>query len=71
MRTHYQIIKDAGNEKIAEALGGIVPVNTVRSWRQRSSIPSEHWVPLAAANFATLEEFAAAVRPRRRGGEEC
>jgi hypothetical protein len=61
--THADIIKDP--EAIAAHLG--VSVHTVRSWRQRKSIPSDQWPPLIAGGFATLEELsprlAEVIRP--------
>lgn len=54
-----QIIDRAGAPRIAEVLG-LPPVN-VRMWRQRKSIPPEHWRGLADHKLATLDELADAA----------
>lgn len=63
--THADIIKDA--EAIAGHLG--VSVHTVRSWKQRKSIPSDQWPALISAGFASLEQLAPqlaeVIRPDR------
>jgi hypothetical protein len=63
MRTHVQIIRDAGGPvKLMEALGLPRPmVFRVRSWALRDSIPCRYWWPLALMGFATLEELAVAA----------
>lgn len=59
MRTHSTIVRDAGAAKIALLTGK--PIFTVRSWQQRDSIPSDQWVALTDAGYATLEELAEAA----------
>jgi len=66
MRTHQDIIRDAGPQKIHEAVGFTGQLNTVLSWRQRNSIPREHWAALADAKIASLKELALAAPPRKR-----
>ena len=58
MRSHHAIVKAAGAEKIAEALG-IPSIHTVRSWIIRNRIPAEHWAGVASHGWASLEELAA------------
>lgn len=57
MRTHSQIIAALKDDHVAAERG--VSIHTVRSWRQRNSIPAEHWNGFARAGWATLEELAA------------
>lgn len=57
MRTHSQIIAALKDDHVATERG--VSIHTVRSWRQRDSIPAEHWNGFARAGWATLEELAA------------
>jgi uncharacterized protein YjcR len=65
MRTHSQIIDDAGgDEKVAEALG--VPVNTVRAWKQRKRISHTRWADFTAKGWATFEEISAPIEPTSR-----
>lgn len=54
MKTHADILKDA--DAIAAHLGK--SVNTVRSWKQRNSIPHDQWPRLIAGGFATLDELS-------------
>ena len=61
MRTHSQIIKDAGAAKVQALLGAETSIHTVRSWVQRGSIPAEHWKVLADKRLATLDELASAA----------
>lgn len=65
MRSHSDIIKDAGAEAIASIRD--VPVNTVRAWAFRDSIPAQHWQALVTENLTTLDELAraAATRPAK------
>jgi hypothetical protein len=69
MTTHSDIIKRAGTPAaILEKIGSVVSVHTVTSWRQRNSIPAEHWKVFCETGLATLEELAvaAAERPSSR-----
>lgn len=59
MRSHSDIVEQAGSAAIAELLGK--PIFTVRSWRQRNSIPSEYWAALIEAQLANAEELIAAA----------
>lgn len=63
MREHGEIVRKAGVEAVAEATDA--SIHTVRSWIQRESIPAEHWKLFADRNWATLEELAETVRPRK------
>lgn len=54
MKTHADILKDP--DAVALALGK--SVNTVRSWKQRNSIPSDQWPGLIEGGFATIEELS-------------
>lgn len=65
MRTHKQIIRDAGGPLyVATILGMTDTPWTVRSWSARSSIPAPYWLELAVLGLASLEELAeAAARP--------
>ena len=62
MRTHSKIVKAATATLLAEQLDA--SINTVRSWQQRGSIPSEHWASLIANGHATAEELIAGA-PKR------
>lgn len=61
MRSHSQIIKDAGGPAnlIATLNLTSTPIHTVRSWSARNSIPAPVWQSLADHGLATLEELAA------------
>jgi hypothetical protein len=63
MRTHRSILREAGHDRIIALTG--LPITTVRSWDQRDSIPSDMWLSLAEANFATLQELAASASRKR------
>ncbi len=64
MRTHAQIIADAGGyQGLADKLG--LERERLRFWSKRESIPAEHWAAVAAAEIASLEELAEAVAVRR------
>lgn len=56
MRTHEDIMKAVKVEALAEHLGK--SVHTVRSWRQRKSIPVDVWPGFIAGGFATIEELS-------------
>jgi len=64
MRTHFDIIEPSRVDEIALSTGK--SVHTVRSWRQRNSIPADVWAKLSEMGIATLEELAlaAASTPR-------
>lgn len=63
MRTHKQIISDAGGTgKLAGLLSA--DINMVKQWMRNDSIPAWHWEDVVAADIATLEELAAAAKVR-------
>jgi hypothetical protein len=68
MRDHPEIVKAAGIEAVAEATGA--SIHTVRSWIQRESIPAEHWKLFAEKAWATLEELAETIKPRKPRSDE-
>lgn len=55
MRTHTDIIKDAGAEVLTDLTGS--PITTVRSWAHRNSIPADHWLVLVSEGHCTAEEL--------------
>jgi ribosome-binding protein aMBF1 (putative translation factor) len=57
MRTHEQIIVDAGGYKGLSAQLGLSEA-VVRFWERRKSIPTKAWRALAHAQISTLEELA-------------
>lgn len=61
MRTHKQIIADAGGYQALAAR--IAPGNEVlkrnaRFWHRRGSIPHEQWPAVIAAGLAALDELS-------------
>jgi hypothetical protein len=68
MRDHAEIVRTAGIEAVAEATAA--SIHTVRSWIQRESIPAEHWKLFADHDWATLEELAATIKPRKPRTDE-
>ena len=62
MRTHTTIIREVGEGEIATLTG--VPVNSVRSWVQRNSIPSKHWAALVTERHCTADELMATAAKR-------
>lgn len=64
MRSHQQIIKDAGGPtSLAKAISA--DPNTAKAWGRSNSIPAPYWSAVALANLATLEELAIAAAARR------
>lgn len=64
MRTHSQIINDAGGvAAVARALGA--PYNRVRQWPPSDSIPAPYWAAIVEAGFSTLDELALAASRKR------
>ncbi len=63
MRTHRDILRDAGHDQIVVLTGR--PITTVRSWDKRDSIPSDLWLDIANAGHASLEELAASASRNR------
>ena len=68
MREHGEIVRAAGIDAVAEATGA--SIHTVRSWIQRESIPAEHWKLFAEREWATLEELAETIKPRKPRSDE-
>ena len=64
MRTHADILKAAGIDKVVAACPE-PSIHTIRSWFQRARIPDEHWKAVSDAGLATLEELAAASAARK------
>lgn len=61
MRTHAQIIADAGGYQALAAK--IAPGNDVlkrnaRFWERRNSIPQEQWAAVISAGLATIGELS-------------
>lgn len=63
MRTHADILRPGDDQALAAELK--VSIHTVRSWRQRNSIPAEHWKALESMGRASLGELAEAAASRR------
>lgn len=67
MRTHIQIIEDAGGyQAMAGKLG--LDNERVRFWRRREAIPPDQWGAVAEAGFATLDELVTAPKPTKAHG---
>lgn len=64
MRSHRQIVADAGPERLVELFGVKASFRTVRSWRLRDSIPAPYWQKLVDHRLASLEELAAGAAAR-------
>lgn len=64
MRTHAQIIEDAGIARIHE-LGLAASVITVKSWLRRGHIPAASFIGFVQAGLATFDELAAGAKPRK------
>ena len=62
MRSHNEIIRTVGEGAIAALTGA--PIFTIRSWMQRDSIPSKHWVLLVNEQHCTADELMAAAAKR-------
>lgn len=60
MRTHDQIIVDAGGPTVVARQVGARP-GTVKQWRRAGSIPAPYWQALALLKLASLDELAGAV----------
>lgn len=64
MRTHEQIIRDAGGYKaLAKTIapGDEVLGKRARFWEMRKSIPHDQWPAIIAAGIATLDELSPAL----------
>lgn len=65
MRSHRQIIRAAGADKVHAALsakGITLSAATPFRWADRDSIPGEYWAHFAESGFASLDELAAAAK---------
>jgi hypothetical protein len=59
MRSHAQIIRDAGGYKIVHnKLHWTGKSPTVKSWVLRDNIPAEHWRALVDQGICSLDELA-------------
>ena len=66
MRTHAEIIRDAGGwRSVRDALGLPTDDAKVKFWFFRDSIPCEYWKALADLSLTTVEELALAAHRRR------
>lgn len=66
MRTHAEIIRDAGGWRaIRDALGMGTDDPKVKFWFSRDSIPCEYWKALADLGLTSAEELALAAHRRR------
>lgn len=60
MRSHEQIIRDAGGYKaLADKLG--LPRERVRFWQRRKSIPVGSWQDCASRRIASMTELHGAA----------
>jgi len=60
MRSHLQIVQDAGGyREVARTLG--LPPDRVRFWERRKSIPPTEWKRISESGLASLDELAAAA----------
>ena len=69
MRTHLQIIDEAGGYKaLAEKLtaaGHRFSAEQTRFWARRETIPPERWPAMAEAGLATIEELTIAFATKK------
>lgn len=66
MRTHAEIIRDAGGWRaVRDAVGLPSEDARVKFWFFRNSIPCEYWKALADLKLTTAEELALAAHRRR------
>lgn len=68
MRTHRQIVVDAGGPDAVAGITGAQP-GTAKQWKRADSIPAPYWKALVDAGKATLEELADAAASRRTSTE--
>lgn len=71
MRTHSQIIDDAGGhkalaEKLSAAGESLTPEQT-RFWVLRKSIPADKWRAVERAGIANVDELLSYVEQKRAG----
>lgn len=55
MRSHKQIVRDIGHDKLASLTGR--KITAVRSWDQRDSIPSDAWLLLVGEGYCSADEL--------------
>lgn len=69
MRSHQEIVKEAGSDRVVAALmGGDIKTYVVRDWRRRNSIPAERWRRFVELRLATFDELTAfAPAPPKEG----
>ena len=66
MRTHAEIIRDAGGWRLVrDALGLAEDSAKAKFWFFRDSIPAEYWKALTDLGLTTTEELALAAHRRR------
>lgn len=66
MRTHPEIIKDAGGwRKVRDLLGLPTDDTKVKFWFFRESIPAEWFTAMVDLKLTTLEELALAAHRKR------
>jgi hypothetical protein len=66
MRTHAEIIRDAGGWRaIRDVLGFPSDDAKTKFWFFRDSIPADYWKALADLNLTTVEELALWKHRRR------
>ena len=63
MRTHSQIIEDAGGPTSVAKVTSAEP-GTVKQWKRLDSIPGRYWIDLAAAGLSTMDELGLAAKTR-------
>jgi hypothetical protein len=72
MRTHAEIIRDAGGWRAVRDLLGLGPDDCrAKFWFFRDSIPDGYWKELADLNLTTFEELANAAHRRRLGRDRA
>jgi hypothetical protein len=75
MRSHRQIISDAGGAaKLHALLGYVGRYETVNSWVKRNSIPRSAWPDMINAGVATINElagFQVVAAPRREASGQA
>lgn len=66
MRTHAEIIRDAGGWRVVRDRLGLHEENTIpKFWWHRDSIPCDYWTALAELKLTTVEELALFAHRRR------
>ena len=60
MRTHSDIIRDAGGPSATARAVGVSPNNS-KAWYRLNSIPAPYWLAVSTVGIASLYELAKAV----------